>query len=814
MPKPKASAPAPPPHLPVEALRRRCDPEAIPFATTAEAEELDEIVGQDRAVEAVRFGIAMHRHGYNIFAAGPPGTGKQTLVRQFLDRRAADEPTPPDWCYVQDFSDPRRPRALELPPGEGAKLRADMERLVGQLRVALPAAFDSDEYRTRKQQLVRVLNERRELAFASVQRRAREHDVAVVQTDTGVLVAPAREGSVLEPDAFRKLPEEERRRLEGSLEKAREDLAELFRSVHEWEHEHREATRALDRDMATTVVQRSVEQVRERWGRQANVVAYLGEVESDVIANVGDFVAPGESGIENVLQRALARGQADGSSLKRYEVNVLVDHSRTRGAPVVVEDHPTLADLVGRTEHTAQFGALVTDFTLIRPGALHRANGGYLLIDAIELLRQPGTWDALKLALRRREVRIESLGQQMALVSTVSLEPEPIPIQNLRIVLVGERSLYYALAALDAEFLEMFKVVADFEEGLDRDPDSEVRYARLVATIARREGMRPLDRGAVAAVLEQASRLAGDAGKLSVRMRPVVDLLSEADFRAASAGRDVTSRADVEEAIAAQLRRSGRIRDRLLEAVRRDILRVETTEARAGQINGLSVMRLAEIEYGHPVRITARVRAGKGEVVDIEREVELGGPLHSKGVLILSGFLSGRYAPDRPLSLAASLVFEQSYGPVDGDSASLAELCSLLSALSGVPIRQSLAVTGSVDQTGRVQAIGGVNEKIEGFFDVCNDRGLTGDQGVLIPASNAQHLMLRQDVVDGVAAGRFRVWTVATVDEALELLTGVAAGVANERGEFPADSVNGRAEARLAALATSSRAREGDAGPG
>ncbi len=810
------SAQAPPGPLAPEALRRRCDPAEIPFATTAEAEELDEILGQDRAVEAVRFGIAIHRHGYNIFAAGPPGTGKQTLVRQFLDRRAADEPTPPDWCYVQDFANARRPRALRLPAGAGARLRTDMEQLVGQLRVALPAAFEGDEYRTRKQQLLRVLNERRELGFAAVQRRARERDVAVVQADSGVLVAPAKDGTVLEPEVFRKLPEEERHRLEGSLEKAREDLAELFRSVHEWEHEHREAGRALDHDTATSVVHQKVEEVRERWRGEAPVVAYLDAVESDVVTNVGDFVSPGESGVEGMLQRALARGQSDGSSLKRYEVNLLVDHSQTKGAPVVVEDHPTLADLVGCIEHTAQFGALVTDFTLIRPGALHRANGGYLLIDAIELLRQPGTWDALKLALRRREVRIESLGQQLALVSTVTLEPEAIPIEDLRIVLVGERSLYYALAALDAEFLELFKVVADFEEGLDRDPESQVRYARLVATIARREGMRPFDRGAVAAVLEQASRLSGDASKLSVRMRPVVDLLSEADFRAGAEGRDVIVGSDVEQAIAAQLRRSGRIRDRLLEAVRREILRVETSGVRVGQINGLSVMRLAETEYGHPVRITARARAGKGEVVDIEREVELGGPLHSKGVLILSGFLSGRYAPDRPLSLVASLVFEQSYGQVDGDSASLAELCALLSALSGVPIRQSLAVTGSVDQTGRVQAIGGVNEKIEGFFDICDDRGLTGEQGALIPAANVQHLMLRQDVVDAVAAGRFRVWPVATVDEALELLTGVPAGVADERGELPPDSVNGRVDARLAALAASASARAHgrDAGPG
>jgi lon-related putative ATP-dependent protease len=579
------------------------------------------------------------------------------------------------------------------------------------------------------------------------------------------------------------------------MESTREDLSTMFSQAHDAEREQREAQKTLDREFAAMVARRHVDEVRAHHSELPQVLEYLDAVENDVVDNADDFLEDAEEGIEAALRRAFRRGRPDGLSFARYSVNVLVDNGGKRGAPVVYEDNPTYANLMGRIDHVAEFGALITNFTLIKPGALHRSSGGYLLLDALEVLRQPFAWDALKRAIRNREVRLESIGQLLGITSTVGLEPEPIPLDASKVVLLGERVLYYLLAALDPDFLELFKVIVDFEDSVDRSADSQALYARLVGSLARREGLRALDRRAVAHVLDHAARLAGDAEKLSVRMRPVVDLIREADFWAGSAGRSVTTVTDVQRALDEQRRRSGRLNERLLEEIRRGTVLIDTDGETVGLINGLSFVRLGEYDFGFPTRITARVRIGKGDVVDIEREVEMGGPIHSKGVLILAGFLGARYAQRTPLSLTASLVFEQSYGAVEGDSASLAELCALLSALAEVPIKQSIAVTGSVNQLGTVQAIGGVNEKIEGFFDVCRDRTLTGEQAVLIPESNVKHLMLRQDVVEAASAGTFRIIPIQSVDEAMEVLTGRDAA-----------ELDGLIEARLTAFAEAARA--------
>jgi lon-related putative ATP-dependent protease len=480
-------------------------------------------------------------------------------------------------------------------------------------------------------------------------------------------------------------------------------------------------------------------------------------------------------------------------------VNVMVDHSATTGAPIVYEDHPTVQNLMGRVEHTAQMGTLVTDFNLIKAGALHRANGGYLILEARKVLLQPFTWEELKRALRSQEIRLETLAQTLSLISTVSLEPEPIPL-DVKVVLLGERLLYYTLAQFDPDFAELFKVAADFEDQMDRNADGHLLYARLIASLARKEQLRPFDRGAVARVIERSARLAGDAEKLTAHLRSIVDLLREADYWAGEAGHQVITADDVQQAIDAQIRRLDRVRERVQEEIQRGTILIDTEGATVGQVNGLSVLAVGQFAFGRPSRITARVRLGRGEVVDIEREVALGGPIHSKGVLILASYLGARYVPDRPLSLSASLVFEQSYSGVEGDSASSTELYALLSALAELPVKQGLAVTGSVNQYGQVQAIGGVNEKIEGFFDICRARGLTGEQGVLIPASNVKHLMLRHDVIDAVAAGQFQVYPVETIDQGIELLTGVPAGERDAQGAFPEGSVNQRVEARLVAL--------------
>jgi lon-related putative ATP-dependent protease len=797
-----------------EALCRRCDPATFSFATTAELADLDEIVGQARAVEAVRFAIGMRSEGYNLFALGPAGIGKHTVIRQYLESRAADEPTPSEWVYVHDFERPQRPRAIALPPGRGSALRDDMAAFASELRSAIPAAFESDQYRRRKEALEAELKARRDAAIAELEHRASELDVLIVRTPVGVGLAPSKAGEIIGADEFKKLPEADQRRLAGALKVLEEELEETLRRVPAWERDHRDRVRELDRETTGRAVDHLVAELRDRYADLPAVLAHLEAVERDVVGSASDILAvvAGADGDGALAPPRSPLAEGDGAVLRRYQVNLLVDRTGTSGAPVVHEANPTHPNLVGRVEHLAHLGALVTDFTLIKAGALHRANGGYLVLGARDVLGQPFAWESLKRALRSREIRIESLGQALSLISTVSLEPEPIPL-DVKVVLVGDRLLYYLLCEYDPDFLELFKVQADFEEEIDRHPATDVLYARLVGTIARKEGLRPLDPGAVARVIEHAARLAGDAEKVSTHMRSVSDLIRESDHWAEAAGRDRLTAEDVQRAIDERIRRAGRLRERVQEEIRRGTILIATGGEAVGQVNGLSVTQLGEAAFGVPTRITARVRLGRGDVVDIEREVELGGPIHSKGVLILAGFLGGRFGGGLPLAFHASLVFEQSYAGVEGDSASLAELCALLSSLAGVPIRQSLAMTGSVNQLGAVQPIGGVNEKIEGFFDVCAARGLTREQGVIIPAANVKSLMLRADVVAAAEEGRFAVHAVETVDEAIELLTGRPAGVADETGVYPADSINGLVATRLAELAEKAREYAQEAGP-
>jgi lon-related putative ATP-dependent protease len=788
--------------LSAQQLCQRCDPSQFDFETTADLEDLSEIIGQERAVDAIHFGIGIQREGYNLFALGPSGTGKRTTIGQFLDRKAAAEPVPSDWCYVNNFDQPHRPRALRLPPGQATGLRSDMEQLVEELLTAIPAAFESEDYRTRRQEAQEELKERQEKAFGEVEKRAQEQGIALIRTPAGLAFAPLREGEVISPDEFQKLPEEERKRFEEDISALQEQLQETLLQVRQWEREAREKVKELDRQVAMVAVGHLIDELSEKHAELPDVVDYLQAVQQDVVENLDQFREPEEA--PQVLGSPLPRALTGPSLLRRYQVNVLVDHSQSEGAPVIYESYPTYNNLVGRVEHLAQMGALVTDFNLIKPGALHRANGGYLILDARQVLLQPYAWDGLKRALRSRELHIEPLGQALSLISTVSLAPEPIPL-DVKVVLIGEQLLYYSLYQLDPDFAELFKVGIDFNEDMVRTPQNNLLYARLIGTMARQKGLRPFDRGAVARVIERSARLAGDAEKLSVHLLGISDLLCEADHWASVAGGDAVTADDVQHAIDAQVHRADRLRERVQDQIQRGTILIDTSGERVGQVNGLSVIGLGNFAFGRPSRITARVRMGKGQVVDIEREVELGGPIHSKGVLILSSLLGARYATGHPLSLSASLVFEQSYGGVEGDSASMAELCALLSALARVPVKQAWAMTGSVNQHGEAQPIGGVNEKIEGFFDVCQARGLSGEQGVIIPASNVQHLMLRHDIVAAVAAGQFHIYSMRTVDEALELLTGIPAGERDEDGRFPEGSVNQLAEARLIELAEKQR---------
>jgi lon-related putative ATP-dependent protease len=786
--------------MPVEkletaALCRRCEAAAFDFSTTADIADLPGFIGQARAVEAVNFGIGIRRNGFNLFALGSAGTGKQAFVRRHVEARAVTEAVPSDWCYVNNFADNRKPRALELPPGKAGELSDDMAALIEELGSTIPGVFESDEYRTRSETIEQDLNERQEQAFDSLSKKAEARQIVLMRTPTGFTLAPMRDGKPMAPKEYRKLPEEERNRIEAATSELQEDLRDTLHRIPQWQEEARRKFAELNREMAAGVVTHRLDVLRDKYRRQEKVVHYLDDIEEDIIGNFRRFL-PEEQRQAAPFGGELPGQDEDSHWFNRYRVNVLLAHDLNDGAPVVHEALPGYNNLLGRIEHQALQGALVTDFTMICAGALHRANGGYLLLDALKVLTQPFAWEALKRALASRQISIESLAQITSLISTVSLEPEPIPL-DVKVILTGEPYLYYLLSHFDPEFADLFKVQVDFDTRMDRSTGSQQQYAQLIATLARQEGLLAFDRGAVARIIDHSARLAGNNEKLAIHMRSLMDLLLESDYRTRERQAGVVTAGDVQHTIDAQVHRADRLRMRVQEEIRHGTIMIDTQGSRIGQINGLSVWMLGGFSFGQPTRITARVRMGKGRVVDIEREVETGGPIHSKGVLILSHFLGARYALDYPLSLSASLVFEQSYGGVEGDSASSAELYALLSALAGVPLRQSIAVTGSVNQHGEVQAIGGVNEKIEGFFDICNSRGLNGEQGVLIPAANVRHLMLRNDVVAAVEAGRFAVYPVTHVDEGIELLTGITAGARDTQGLFPEASINRLVEDRL-----------------
>lgn len=782
--------------LAAAALYRSCEPDLPPFETTAELPDLTEVTGQARAVSALRFGVGIRATGYNLFLLGSPEVDKRAIADDFLRERAARQERRWDWCYVHHFADASRPRLLRLPAGRGSELRDAMRRLVDALRVSIPAAFESTEYRRRIAELHAQLQQRGEAALAEIQHEAEGQGAAVMQTPHGFVILPAREGRPRADEEIERLPEEERARIRETVSRLERRLAAAVEQFPEWFKEHREKEEQLNREATMTAVGLQIAALRKEFGDLPEVADHLAAVEDDLVENAHRFLHE-EEGAAAIL----AGGEAPGPFVTRYGVNLLVDDSGGPGAPVVYESNPTYPNLVGHIDHRAHLGALLSDFTLIRAGALHRASGGYLVLDAERLLTQPFAWQGLKRALFEGKVRIEALGELLGLMGTVSLEPEPMPL-DVKVVLVGDRLLYYLLHELDPDFPELFKVVADFEDRMDRSPETITAFARLLATAARKEGLRPLHRGAVARLVEQGSRLACDAGKLSLHTRRLADLLREASYWAGEAHREVVSREDVQTAIDEQVHRLDRVRQEIQEAIQRQVLLIATEGEAVGQVNGVSVSELGGFAFGHPVRITATARLGNGEVIDVQREIELGGPIHSKGVLTLASFLGSRYAGDLPLSLSASLVFEQTYERVEGDSASVAEACALLSVLARTPVRQALAVTGSMNQHGAVQAVGGVNEKIEGFFDACRQRGLTGEQGVLIPADNVQHLMLRDDVVQAVREGKFAIYPLHTIDEAIALLTGTEAGERDYTGSFPLDSLNQRVELRLRALAT------------
>ena len=815
-----SSSPLPP--LSVDQLRPVCDPLKLAFKTTSDLDEVNGLVGQERAVDAIRFGTEIQRRGFNLFVLGSPGLGKHVAVTQHLEQKAASEPQPKDWVYVNNFDVNHKPKAIELSAHRGAVLQKGMAGVIDHLKGAIPALFESEDYRNRRKAIDESMEGSHKANLEALSEKAKAAGIALMQTQQGLAMAPIKDGEVMPQEVFNALPDDEKKRIQQTIAELQKELASIMEELPRLNQARREKVRDYNRQLAAVAITQALRDVSQAFWDNEDVKAYLEAVKQDLIDHIELFVptgAPEQPPVPGMPQVPDAAA-LDEARFRRYEINIVIgdgaeaatdesDDGETpsavgAGSPVIYEDYPTLGNLVGRIEHRAQMGAMMTDFTLIKPGAIHRANGGYLLLEARRLLSEPYAWDALKRALRNGCIKIEAPGAASNPMTTTTLEPEPISL-DVKVVLFGDRQLYYQLAAMDPDFNDLFKVTADFEEMLDREDDADLLYARLLGSIAKREDIRPLDPSAAARVIDHSARLSGSSDKLSVRMGPVVDLIREADFWAADAGDDVLSAKHIERALDEQERRISRVRERSYETITDDTILIDTDGAKVGQINGLSVLQLGGFSFGKPTRITARIGMGNGRVVDIEREVELGGPLHTKGVLILSGFLSARFAQSYPMSLAATLVFEQSYGGVDGDSASSTELYALLSALADVPIKQSLAVTGSVNQYGEIQAIGGVNEKIEGFFEICEHRGLTGDQGVLIPPANVRNLMLAPKVVAAAKEGMFRIHAVQTIDQGIELMTGVPAGERNEHGEFPEGSINHLVEQRIRAFAEARR---------
>lgn len=775
--------------LPPEKLRFRCDPEFFTFQTTAELMPVNAIIGQPRGLRAIEFGISIPSEGYNIFIMGPAGTGRTTAIERYLQERARTRPTPDDWVYVHNFQTPHQPRAISLPAGDAVIFQTHMIHLITNISHDLPQAFDTEVYDQAVADVRQKFEAEQEALLQFFNQQAADQGFGLVNTPSGPVIVPWRDGQPLTPEAAQKLSPDERQALQKRQSALEDELEDVLQQIRQLETTARQQVRQIDRDVAAATIQHYFAALRDEYEAYEEVLLYLEEVRQDVLNQIDDFAPPdGDEGRE--------------IDLRRYEVNVLVAHEQGSGAPVVVEHNPSFYNLFGRIEYEMQSGVVQTHFTNIKAGSIHQANGGYLIMDGADLLQDGGeTWEALKRALKGGQARIQlAATMDSSQVLAKSLNPEPIPLQ-VKIVLVGNPALYYTLYDQDEAFRALFKVRADFDATMPRNAENVQAYATFIATRCQQEDLLPFDREAVARVVEFGVELAEHQQRLTTRFGAVVDLVREASFWSARNGRSLVTTADVQTALAERTYRANRMEEEMREEILQGILFIATEGSVVGQVNGLSVIDTGEHAFGQPGRITARTYMGETGVVHIERETAMSGPIHQKGVLTLVGYLGGTYAQHHPLTLSASLTFEQNYGGVEGDSASSAELYALLSSLSDLPLHQGRAVTGSVNQRGEVQPIGGVNEKVAGFFRLCAARGLTGEQGVLIPASNEVHLMLHEDVLAAVAAGQFHIWPVRTIDEGMELLTGVPAGGRQADGTYPEGTIHEAVHRRLLALA-------------
>ena len=766
--------------VPVKQLRRECDASTFKFRTTAEVEPLEGTVGQDRAVSAMDFGLSIEAEGYNLYVAGVPGSGRTTELRTQLTRIAAARPPARDWCYVFNFSDPARPQAVSLPAGLGHRLGHDVDDLVSAVRREVPKAFDSDEYAQRRDQINREVQDQRDRLIEALQKEGSGRGLAVSVTPMGISTVPEVDGKPITKEQYEALGDEQKKQIQERTSELDSIVAQMAPQMRRLDRSVAEMLAALDRQLMVMIVTPQLDDLKRKYAGEPEVVGYLDRLGGDMIEHIDQF-------------RGEQPGQPEGppgvpsppgaDAFSRYGVNVIVTHDGAAGAPVVFEESPSYYRMFGRNDYRSSFGSMITDHTLIKPGALHRANGGYLVVEALDVLTQPLVWQTLKRALSTGMVRLENMGEQFSVIPTATLTPEPVPL-SVKVVLIGTSRLLQMLQRADADVEKLFKAKADFTSDVERNNEHIQVYARFIARQAQKKALLPFDRTAVAQVVEHSSRLVSDQEKLSLRMMDIVDLLVEADYWARRKNAKAVTEAHVQEAIERKIYRSSLIEERVQELINAGTLKVDVAGEVVGQVNGLSVYDLGDYVFGRPSRITARVSLGRGQVINLEREIQKSGPSHSKGFLIINGYINGKFAHRQPLSFSASIGFEQVYDEVDGDSASSAELYALLSAITDAPLKQGLAVTGSVNQLGDVQAIGGVNEKIEGFYAVCKQRGLTGDQGVIIPRDNLRNLMLKPEVVDAVRDGRFHVYAVSSVEQGIELLTGVPAGRLHKDGSY------------------------------
>lgn len=781
--------------LSADKIRKKCDTSFMHCKTTQELEPLLKIIGQKRAVKALEFGLGIKDHGFNIYVAGYPGTGRKTAVKNFVEKIALAEPTPYDWCYVNNFSNQYEPTAIRLPSGKGREFKDEVKSLIENILISLPKTFESEDYASKRETTIRNLERQRKEIIDKINTKAKQEGFLIQNTKVGLLLVPIINDKPITQEELLKLPQETKNKIQEKREKLESELRSVMRQFLDMEQKIQGELKKLNREVALYAIGHLVENLKTKHKENKQIIEYLTGIQIDILDNLALFISKRQPQ-QNQLQMPWMKE----TPLKKYKVNTIIENSRVKGAPVVIEFNPNFQNLFGKTEKEAQFGALTTDFTMIHAGALHKANGGYLIIPVEDLLRNPFAYDGLKRALKNEVITIEEPQERYGFINVKSLKPQPIPL-NVKVILIGEPNLYRQLFALDKDFTELFKVKAEFDTTMDRTEENIKQYAGFVCTLCQNEGLAHLNGSGLAKLIEYSQRLAQDQEKLSTRFAEVADIIREANFYAKQEKAKAITGDFVRRAIEEKIYRSKLIQEKIQEMIKRGLILIDTETEQVGQINGLAVMGIGEFVFGSSSRVTASIGLGRDGIVDIEREAKMGGPTHTKGVLILSGYLNEKFAQETPLNLSARLVFEQNYGGVDGDSASSTELYAILSAISGLPIKQNIAVTGSVNQKGEVQAIGGVNEKIEGFFEICKIKGLSGKQGVMIPESNVQNLMLKEEIVKALKNRKFHIYSVKTIDEGIEVLTGIKAGEKNPDGTFLKDTVNYLVDKKLRKMA-------------